>query len=276
MLNWLITGVGSGLGRALALAALNVGDRVAGTVRGAEALTAFQALAPDRAIALHADMADEGQVRAAVADAIGRLGGLDILVNNAGYGLLGGIEEASLDEIRAQFAVNVLAPVIAIQAVLPHFRERSAGRVINITSVSGLAPWAGTGVYGASKYALEGIGQTLAQEVAPFGIKVTNVEPGSIRTDFAGRSQRVVATKLDAYADGSVREAERILSEGHGHQPGDPARMAAAILAIAKSPDPPLQLLLGADAVHYALQAAARFQDELGRFAQVSLSTSFV
>ena len=199
-----------------------------------------------------------------------------MLVNNAGYSLLGGIEEASRAEISAQFAVNVLAPVAAIQAVLPHFRARGAGHVINITSVSGLAPWAGTGVYGASKYALEGIGQTLAQEVEPLGVRVTNVEPGSIRTDFAGRSQRVVANKLDAYADGPVREAERILSGGHGLEAGDPARMAAAILKIAGSPDAPRQLLLGADAVHYAFQAAARFQEEFGRFAELSLSTGHV
>jgi NAD(P)-dependent dehydrogenase (short-subunit alcohol dehydrogenase family) len=272
--SWLITGVGGGLGRALATAALDAGHKVAGTVRQPAALADFEAIAPGRARGFLADMADEASVRSAVEQAETALGGLDVLVNNAGYGLVGAIEEASLAEVRAQFEVNVFGPVAAIQAVLPHFRRRGGGHIINITSVSGLAAWAGTGVYCGSKHALEGIGRTLAQEVAGFGIKVTNVEPGGMRTDYAGRSLTVTTRKIADYAD-TAHQAERILGEHAGHEAGDPARIAAAILKIAASPEPPVQLLLGADAVHYATQAMASFQEEFGRWAALSLSTGF-
>jgi NAD(P)-dependent dehydrogenase (short-subunit alcohol dehydrogenase family) len=273
MTNWLITGVSGGLGRALAQAALARGDKVAGTVRRPADEAAFSALSPN-AYAYRADMSDETSVRAAVDDAIVDLGGLDVLVNNAGYGLVGAIEEASLTEIRAQFEVNVVGPVAAIQAVLPNFRARRQGRIINVTSVSGLAAWAGTGIYCGSKHALEGIGLTLAQEVAEFGIKVTNVEPGGMRTDYAGRSMVITAGKIADY-DGTARNAERILGGHSGQEQGDPARVAQAILKVADADEPPLQLLLGADAVHYATQRMAAFQEEFGRWAAVSLSTAF-
>jgi NAD(P)-dependent dehydrogenase (short-subunit alcohol dehydrogenase family) len=273
MTNWLITGVSGGLGRALAQAALARGDKVAGTVRREADAAAFSALSPN-AHAYLADMADENAVRAAVEDAIVDLGGLDVLVNNAGYGLVGAIEEASLAEIRAQFEVNVVGPVAAIQAVLPYFRARRRGRIINVTSVSGLAAWAGTGIYCGSKHALEGIGLTLAQEVAEFGIKVTNVEPGGMRTDYAGRSMVITASKIADY-DVTARNAERILGGHAGQEQGDPARVAQAILKVADADEPPLQLLLGADAVHYATQRMAAFQEEFGRWAAVSLSTAF-
>ncbi len=274
MTGWLITGVGSGLGQALARAALERGDAVAGTVRREGALAAFEALAPGRAFGLIADMADEASVRGAVETAQSVLGGVDILVNNAGYGIAGAIEETSLEETRAQFEVNVLGPLAAIQAILPHMRARGAGHIINISSVSGLAVWSGTGIYCASKHALEAIGQTLAAEVAAFGIKVTNIEPGGMRTDYAGRSLVVAQRRIDAY-DGGAHEAQRMMQARAGQEAGDPARMAGAILAIAGSESPPLQLLLGADAVHYATAAIARFQEEFGRFAALSLSTGF-
>ena len=274
MANWLITGASGGLGLALAKAALARGDKVAGTVRRAEAVAALEALAPGRAFGFLADMADPASIARAVDGAEDALGGLDILVNNAGYGLVGAIEESSLEEIRAQFEVNVFGPVMAIQAVLPRFRERRAGHVINITSVSGLAAWAGTGVYCGSKHALEGIGLTLAQELAPLGIKVTNVEPGGIRTDFAGRSMTIAGRKIADYED-TARNAERILGGHSGNESGDPDKVAAAILRIAGAEDAPLQLLLGADAVHYATQSAARFQEEFGRWAALSLSVAF-
>ena len=273
MANLLITGISGGLGRALAEAALTRGDNVAGTARRDDDLAAFAALSP-RAHAYKVDMAVEAEVQAAVAAAERELGGLDILVNNAGYGLVGAVEESSLAEVRHQFEVNVFGPIAAINAVLPFFRARRAGRIINITSVSGLAAWAGTGVYCASKHALEGLGLTLAQEVEPLGIKVTNVEPGGMRTDYAGRSLVVAASKIDDYED-TARNAERILGGHAGHESGDPAKVAAAILKVADAEAPPLQLLLGADAVHYATQRMAAFQEEFGRWAPVSFSTAF-
>lgn len=274
MVNWLITGVSGGLGRALAEAALARGDRVAGTVRKDADLTAFEALAPERTRGFLADMADDGAVRAAVEDAEAWLGGIDILVGNAGYGLVGAVEEASLSEIRAQFEVNVFGPIAAIQAVLPHFRRRRAGHVITITSVSGVAAWAGTGIYCGSKHALEGVTQTLAQEVAEFGVKVTNVQPGGMRTDYAGRSMVVTQRQIADY-DGAARNAQRILGDHAGHEPGDPAKVARAIMTIAGAEDPPLQLLLGADAMLYATRAIADYQAEIGRWAKLTLSTAY-
>src|ERR1700761_278150 len=190
-MNWLITGVSAGLGRALAEAALARGDKVAGTVRKPADLAAFEAMAPGRAIGFIADMADADTVRAAVDGAEAALGGIDVLVGNAGYGLVGAVEETSLAELRAQFEVNVFGPMVAIQSALAHFRRRKRGHVITVTSVSGVATWAGTGVYCGSKHALEGVTRTLAEEVAELGIKVTNIEPGGLRTDYAGRSMVV-------------------------------------------------------------------------------------
>ncbi|HEX3917528.1 MAG TPA: oxidoreductase [Caulobacteraceae bacterium] len=274
MTSWLITGVSGGLGRALAEAALARGDKVAGTVRKPADLAAFEALAPGRSLGYLADMADETAVREAVARAEADLGGIDILVGNAGYGLVGAVEESSLAEIRAQFEVNVFGPIAAIQAVLPHFRQRRAGHIITITSVSGVAAWAGTGIYCGSKHALEGVTQTLAQEVAELGIKVTNVEPGGMRTDYAGRSLIVTQQQIADY-DGAARNAQRILGDHAGQEPGDPAKVAAAILAVAGAEDPPLQLLLGADAMLYATRQLAQFQTEIGRWAKLSLSTGY-
>jgi NAD(P)-dependent dehydrogenase (short-subunit alcohol dehydrogenase family) len=274
MTNWLITGVSSGLGAALARAALARGDRVAGTVRTAADLAAFEALAPGRAQGFLADMADEASVRAAVDGAEAALGGLDVLVGNAGYGLVGAVEETSAAEMRAQFEVNVFGPVAAIQAALPHFRRRGRGHVITVTSVSGVAVWAGTGVYCGSKHALDAIARTLAQEVGPLGIKVTNIEPGGMRTDYAGRSMVFTKANIADY-DGTAHNSRRIMAEHAGHEPGDPAKVAQAILAVADADDPPLQLLLGADAVLYATQQMSAFQAEMGKWVKLTLSTGF-
>ena len=273
-MNWLITGVSSGLGRAIAAAALARGDKVAGTVRRQADLDAFEAIAPGRALGYLADMADEASVRSAVERAEAELGGIDVLVGNAGYGLVGAVEESSLAEIRRQFEVNVFGPIAAIQAVLPYFRARRRGHVITITSVSGVATWAGTGVYCGSKHALEGVTRTLAEEVAELGIKVTNIEPGGLRTDYAGRSMVTTQARIDDY-EGAARNAQRIMADHAGHEPGDPAKAAAAILAIAGTDNPPLQLLLGADAMLYATREMARYQAEIGRWAKLTLSTGF-
>jgi NAD(P)-dependent dehydrogenase (short-subunit alcohol dehydrogenase family) len=273
-MNWLITGVSSGLGRALAEAALARGDKVAGTVRRQTDLDAFEGGAPGRAFGYLADMTDEAAVRAAVDRAEADLGGIDVLVGNAGYGLVGAVEESSLAEIRRQFEVNVFGPIAAIQAMLPYFRARRRGHVITITSVSGVATWAGTGVYCGSKHALEGVTRTLAEEVAELGVKVTNIEPGGLRTDYAGRSMVTTQARIDDY-EGAARNAQRIMADHAGHEPGDPAKAAAAILAIAGTDDPPLQLLLGADAMLYATRELARYQAEIGRWAKLTLSTGF-
>jgi len=268
---WLITGVSGGLGREIALVALGRGDVVVGTVRKAADATAFEALGGH---ALFLDVTDEAAVKAGVAKAEAITGTIDILVNNAGYGLIGAVEEASLDEVRAQFETNVLGPLAMLKAVLPAMRARRAGRIINITSVSGLATWAGTGVYCASKWALEGLTQTLAAEVAELGIKVVNVAPGGLRTAFAGGSKTIVASKIGDY-DGLARDAERIMAEHAGHESGDPTKAAQAILTIADVADPPLHLLLGEDALKYAGYAAAGLQADIDAWKATSLSIGF-
>ena len=268
---WLITGVSSGLGRQIALAALARGDVVVGTVRKAVDAEALEQ-AGGRALLL--DVTDEAAVRASVAKAQAITGQIDILVNNAGYGLVGAVEEASLDEVRAQFETNVLGPLSMLKAVLPAMRARRAGRIINITSVSGLAVWAGTGVYCASKWALEGLSQTLAAEVAELGIKVVNVAPGGLRTDFAAGSKTLVSNKIADY-DGLARDAERIMADHAGKEPGDPAKAALAILHVADVDDPPLHLLLGEDALTYAGYAAAALQADIDGWKNTTLSIGF-
>jgi NAD(P)-dependent dehydrogenase (short-subunit alcohol dehydrogenase family) len=268
---WMITGVSGGLGREIARAALARGDVVVGTVRGADAATAFEALGGH---ALVLDVTDEAAVTAGVAEAEAITGQIDILVNNAGYGLVGAVEEASLDEVRAQFETNVIGPLAMLKAVLPAMRTRRAGRIINITSVSGLAVWAGTGVYCASKWALEGLTQTLAAEVAELGIKVTNVAPGGLRTRFSTGSKAIVARKIADY-DGLARDAERIMADHAGAEPGDPVKAAHAILQIADTEAPPMHLLLGEDALKYAGYAAAALQTDIDAWKDLTLSIGF-
>lgn len=274
MTTWLITGIGSGFGRMLAQTALGRGDTVVGTTRHAGGRAAFEALAPGRAHALALDLRDEAAVHAAVAEAESLTGGIDRLVNNAGYGLIGAIEEVSLAEARALFDINVFAPVAMIQAALPFMRARGAGHIVNITSVSGFAPWGGTGLYGASKYAFECIGQTLAQEVAPFGIRVTNVAPGGFRTGFAGQALNVSRREIADYADGA-HAARRSLQSNTGKEKGDPTLAAAAILTALDAPEPPLHLLLGADALHYARDQFAFVESQIATWEKLSLSTAY-
>lgn len=274
MRRWLITGVGAGLGAALARAAIARGDTVAGTVRKPADRTAFEALAPGRAFGFLLDLRDQERIGEVAAAADRATGGLDVLVNNAGYGLVGAVEEASVAEIRDQFEVNLFGAVAAIQAVLPFMRARRAGHIVNITSVSGLATWAGTGIYCASKFALEAIGETLAQELADLNIRVTNVEPGGMRTEYASRSLVAAAGRIADY-DGVARQAGIILGEHAGHEPGDPIRVAEAILAIVDHEAPPMHLLLGSDAMHYATRKIAALQAEIGEWTSLTLSTDF-
>ena len=274
MANWLITGIGGGLGRELAKAALARGDKVFGTSRNQESCDAFEALAPGQAFAAVLDFADREAPARVVALAEEKLGGIDRLVNNAGFGMVGAIEEVSAEEMRALFDVNVFGAIAMIQSVLPYMRERKAGHVVNITSVSGLAPWAGTALYGASKYALECIGQTLAQEVGPMGIRVTNVAPGGMRTEFAGGSLHIAAKDIPAYED-TAHFAKRSLSEGQGKEKGDPALAAAAILSALDEAEPPLHLLLGKDALHYAEGQTDLLRAEMEKWKSYSLSIAY-
>ncbi|TWI66571.1 short-subunit dehydrogenase [Pseudoduganella lurida] len=274
MTTWFITGVSGGLGKAIATAALARGDTVAGTVRGAAQLDAFETIAPGRALGFVLDVRDEAALHAAVASVEAQTAGIDVLVNNAGYGICGAVEETSLAEARAQFDVNVFGPLAAAQAVLPAMRRRQAGRIINISSVSGVATWAGTGIYCGSKHALEGIMQTMADEVAELGIKVISIQPGGMRTDYAGRSLLKTQRRIGDY-EGAARDAERVMNGHAGHEPGDPDQVARVVLEMADHEEPPRQLLLGADALFYATQKQSQVQASMGQWLATSMSTAF-
>jgi len=271
---WLITGISSGLGRSLAEAVVKRGDRVVGTARSEEVAKAFSALAPKRATGLVLDVTDEKAVLRAVSHVESDIGPVDILVNNAGYGIVGGVEETSLEEARAQFETNVFGALAVMQAVLPFMRARRAGRIVNITSVSGLVGWASLGIYTGSKFALEGISETLALEVEPLGIKIIMIEPGGLRTDFATRSRRFAARVIDDYAP-TVGHNRGLLAAHAGHEPGDPARAAEAIVKVATAKEPPLRLLIGSDALLYADTKFRAQMNEIGKWEALSRSADY-
>jgi NAD(P)-dependent dehydrogenase (short-subunit alcohol dehydrogenase family) len=246
MKTWFITGVSRGLGLALAQAALARGDTVVGAVRsGAPDLVA----GPDKLHLLTLDMADAQAVPAAVDQAFALAGAIDVIVNNAGYGLLGAVETATDDEVARLFEVDFFAPFRLIRAALPRLRAQGRGHIVNITSIAGRAPGAGSGLYAAAKFALEGLSASLAQEVAPVGIHVTAVAPGAFRTDFlSSHSIRKSQAAADDY-DATVGKAGQAFDGMAGKQLGDPARAAEAILAVVDAESPPRQLLLGSDAL---------------------------
>jgi NAD(P)-dependent dehydrogenase (short-subunit alcohol dehydrogenase family) len=275
MANWFITGVSTGLGRALAEAVLAQGDVVVGTTRSIASAEAFETLAPGRAHGTLMEVTDAASVAAAVERAETITGGLDVVVNNAGRGLTGAIEETSLDQARALFEVNLFGPMAVMQAVLPHMRARKRGHIVNITSVSGLAAWAGTALYGASKFALECLGRTLAQEVKPQGIRVTNVAPGGLRTAFSGEALEDAVHRIADYAE-TAHHARPTLVDHHGEEPSDPHLAAQAIIAAVSAAEPPLLLLLGADALHYAEDEFAALASDIARWKPITLSVACV
>ena len=270
---WLITGVSSGFGRALAEAALERGDNVAGTLRRPDQLEPFNALQPDRALALLADVTDTPAVFRAVDATIAAFGRVDVLVNNAGYGLQGAIEELDDAASRAQFDVNVFGALEVTRAVLPHMRRQRSGHIVQVSSMAGVVGRAGLGLYAASKHALEGLSQSLAAETAPFGIRVTVVEPGAFRTEWAGRS--MVHAEAIADYDETVRPTRDRLARLNGKQAGDPARAAAAIMTAVDADDPPFRLPLGGDAVDMIRAALDRQRAEIDAWEDVSRDVEF-
>ena len=242
---WLVTGASRGLGLAFAQVALEAGDSVVATARKPEQLDELVRAHPGRALALGLDVTDKAAVDAVVPRAAEFTGRLDVLVNNAGYGLAGGVEEATEREVRDQFEVNVFGALWCTQAVLPVMRAQGAGHLFQISSIGGVAGFLNTGIYHASKWALEGFSESLAQEVAPFGIGVTIVEPGPFRTDWNGDSM-TRATPLPAYDEILGARREAMSGSLARTQAGDPRRAGEALLAVLDSDTPPLRLLLGA------------------------------
>lgn len=274
MKTWLITGVSSGLGRAFAQAALAAGHTVIGTVRNAGDRLDFEQVAPGRSHAVVLDVSDFAAVAPAVAGLQQTVGPIDVLVNNAGYGHEGTLEESPLDDLLRQFDVNVFGAVAMIKAVLPQMRERRSGHIVNVTSMAGLAALPGIAYYCGSKFALEGISASLAQEVAPFGIQVTALAPGSFRTEWAGRSMVRANRQIvdyDAVFD-PIREARKAKS---GHQAGDPAKAAQVLLELVDAEKAPLHLVLGSDALRLVRKRNDAFRAELDRWEPVSQTTDY-
>lgn len=271
---FLITGVSSGFGRAFAQAALDAGHTVIGTVRKPDACAAFEQLAPGRAHAVELDVADFERVEPVIANALAEHGPVDVLINNAGYGHEGTLEESPLTEMRRQFDVNVFGAVAVTKAVLPSMRVRRHGHIVNITSMGGFITLPGIAYYCGSKFALEGISEVLAKEVAQFNVHVTAVAPGSFRTDWAGRSMVRSARSIpdyDALFD-PVRAAREAKS---GRQAGDPAKAAQVLLQLVDMEHPPVHLVLGSDALKLVNEKLDAMRDEVAAWEQVSRSTDF-
>ncbi len=271
---WFITGCSTGFGRELAKLVLARGWRAVVTARDKARVADLVQEAEDRALALDLDVTDAVQVTAAVQAAEARFGSIDVLVNNAGYGYQASVEEGEESEIRAQFDANVFGLFALTRAILPGMRARRRGHVLNVTSVAGFIGFPGSGYYAASKHAVEGWSDALAAEGKPLGIKVTCIEPGPFRTDWAGRSLKQTPNRIADYAD-TAGVRLKGTAEGSGNQAGDPARAAEAMIRITESENPPRHLVLGAfgiDAVTNTLKATLA---EVEAWRETSLSTDF-
>ena len=271
---WFITGCSTGFGHELAKLVLARGWRAIVTARDKARVADLVQGAEDRALALDLDITDAGQIAAAVAAAEQRFGGIDVLVNNAGYGYQASVEEGDDVEIRAQFDANVFGLFALTRAVLPGMRARHGGHVLNITSVAGFVGFPGSGYYAASKHAVEGWSDALAAEGKPLGIKVTCIEPGPFRTDWAGRSLKQTPNRIAAYAD-TAGARMKGTADVSGKQPGDPARAAEAMIRITEVENPPRHLVLGAfgiDAVTAKLKASLA---EIEQWRDTGLATDF-
>ena len=268
---WFITGVSTGFGRELARVVVQAGDTVVGTVRNPAQVDELRAEGLD---AIVMDVNDQQAVDAAVAEIARRLGGIDVLVNNAGFGMVGAIEALSLDEVRSVMETNFFGALRVTQAFIPGLRK-TGGTIVMISSMAGQIGFAGTGAYCASKFALEGMADSLADELEPFGVRVLIVEPGAFRTDFSGRSIRSAHGAVPAYAGMQAGEAKSLMAQYHGHEPGDPVKAARLIVEVVGSSAPPRRLALGADAVEGISNKLKRLQQDMADWRDASLATAF-
>jgi NAD(P)-dependent dehydrogenase (short-subunit alcohol dehydrogenase family) len=269
---WFITGSSAGFGQAIAAAALDAGDNVVATARRPQTLDSLVSQAPERTLALALDVTDGSQIDAAVTAATERFGGIDVLVNNAGLASVGAVEELENDALRQLMDVMFFSTVALVQAVLPGMRQRRHGTIVQISSMGGQVSMPGFGAYCAAKFALEGLSDALAAEVAPHGVNVLIVEPGAFATSFgAARSQM---SPDSGHYDETVGPQRAAVASMDGSQPGDPAKAAAAILEALNMSSPPHRLALGSDAVQYIGAALDARRAELDEWAQLSLSTT--
>ncbi|MFF0791075.1 oxidoreductase [Streptomyces spiralis] len=270
---WLITGAGSGFGRAIAEAALAAGDVVVGAVRRPETLADLVAARPDRMEALTLDVTDTAADEAAVRDVVARHGRIDVLVNNAGRTHVGALEETTDQELRDLFGLHVFGPAALTRAVLPHMRERRSGAIVQMSSMGGQMSFAGFGAYSGTKFALEGMSEALADEVAEYRVKVLIVEPGAFRTSLFGTGRAGVSADSGVYA--KVGRTRAVVSGGDGTQPGDPAKAAELILAALESDDTPLRLPLGDDGVTAVAAHLDQVRGDIAAWEKRARATAF-
>ena len=273
---WFITGTSQGIGLVLVKQLLAQGYNVVATARNVDSVKKAVGSSSDQFLPLQMNLISEESVKEAVNSAIEKFGSIEYLVNNAGYGLIGGIEESSDLEVRANFDVNVFGLLNVTRAVLPYMRSEKSGHVINLSSVFGLIAGAGWGIYCGTKFAVEGISEALAQEVEPFGIKVTIIEPGYVRTNFLNTSSLITsANPIEEYT--SIREGVRAhQNDIPGNQPGDPDKVAELIIKVSQNPKPPLRLLTGSDAYGFANYKIDSLKNEIEINKELTFSTDFV
>ena len=271
---WFITGASRGFGALIAQQALARGDSVVATARDPQTVVDALGNHP-KLLALRLDVKLEAQAIAAAHQAIERFGRIDVLVNNAGYGLLGAVEEANGEEIRNLYETNVFGLLNVTRAVLPAMRKQRSGHVMNISSVGGYSSYAGWGVYGSTKFAVEGLSEAMHMELAPMGVNVTVVEPGFFRTDFLDTSSLVAThARIEDYADTVGAMRDFAAGANHG-QPGDPSKLATALLQLADAKKPPMRLQLGSDTVQRVRAKNAFVESEMTEWLDLALSTDF-
>jgi NAD(P)-dependent dehydrogenase (short-subunit alcohol dehydrogenase family) len=271
---WFITGCSTGFGRELATLLLARGERVVLTARKPDQLTDLVTGHDDTALALELDVTNTAQVKAAVKQAEEHFGQIDVLVNNAGYGYLAAIEEGEDEQVRAMFETNFFGLVATTNAVLPGMRARKSGHIVNVSSIGGLVSFGATGYYHATKYAVEGLSESLAIELEPLNIKVLIVEPGPFRTDWAGRSLLESKTTIPDY-DSTAGDRRRKSKANSGKQVGDPVRGAQAIIDTVIAPNPPLRLVLGKPALDLAYKKLESVKHDLDTWRETTLSADF-
>lgn len=265
---WFITGASSGYGLELARYAVGRGYNVVATARSVAKLAALAALSPDRVLTHTLDVTVPADAAKAVKAAIGRFGRIDVLINNAGYGIIGAVEETPDDQFRAQMDTNFFGALSVTKAVLPYMRAQKSGAIVNVSSMGGNMSFAGASAYSASKFALEGMSEALAQEVAPFGIKVMIVEPGALRTNFSAGETIKQMPVMEAYND-IVGTMRGLVVEMHGRQDGDPAKAARAVDLALRADKTPLRLQVGADSIAALRAHAEHFLNDLGAWEKV-------
>ncbi len=271
---WFITGASTGFGRLLAEETLRAGHKVIATARKPEQIANLGYHYSDRCLVLPLDVTNQAQVDSAAEQTIARFGRIDVLVNNAGYGVAGAIEEVSEEEFMPMYETNIFGLLRVTRAFLPQLRKQRSGHILNLSSIGGVTAGPGWGLYQSTKFAVEGLSEALAQELAPLGIRVTIIEPGPFRTDFLGRSGVAAEKKIPDY-DSTAANARRYMSEQDGKQRGDPQRAVQAMIQVVESPNPPLRLLLGAGALLRLRAKLENWQKEIAVWEDVTVGADF-